>query len=164
MIYVFSFQLQVRDLEKLFILLVFGFFLWFSWKLWKEEKGGLRLSLALGLSAVFLLILYSMFIVPLRSYNWARKQLEDGQYYEIEGQVSNYHPSPSKAIWGHTWESFTIDGTEFVFSGTENYGYSVFQCDGGVLHEGQWLRIRYVEDPYYHERRICYIEEIPGKE
>ena len=160
LLYDFHFQLHLIDLGKLFILLVFGLFIWFAWKAWKEEKGWKRLTLSLALSAVFLTALYSMLIVPLRSYSWAKKQMETGQYGTIEGQVRDYQASPSKAIWGHSSDSFFVGDVEFVFCGDENYGYCVFQCDGGSIHEGQNLRIKYLEDPFYGERRICEIEEM----
>ena len=157
MLYSFSFEFHTSDVLKPFLLIVICVFIWFANK---SEKTFIRVALSLVLSVLLLLLIFSFFVIPINSYNWAKKQIENNQYQIVEGQVTKYNPSPTKAIWGHSSESFFINDTEFSFFGTENYGYSIFQCDGGVLYEGQQLRIKYLEDPYYNERRICYIEEL----
>ena len=49
----------------------------------------------------------------------------------------------------------------FCYYGTENYGYSKFLCNGGVVTgNGQKLRITYCENPFNGELVICYIEKL----
>ena len=157
MLYSFSFQIHPGDILRLIIPVFLGLLLYFTHGI---KRKGIRAASRILLSFTLLFAVYSLLVLPIRSYYWAKQQLDAGKGVVVQGAVYNYDPSPSKAIWGYGSESFEVANVVFRYDGTENYGYSVFQKDGGIISEGLYLQITYLEDPFYGENRICCIEEI----
>lgn len=84
----------------------------------------------------------------------------NGNYQTVEGYVENYTPMP---YGGHSEESFTINGVEFAYSDfIITQGYHNAASHGGVItHNGQHLKLGYVEPDASNGNIIVYIEELP---
>lgn len=104
----------------------------------------------LGISALWIGI-------SIVEHNAVTSQLSDGNYFEVVGPVENYSPMPWE---GHAKEYFTIDGVAFSYSDFGSVsGYHNAASRGGVVtHEGQYLKIQYVD--LEDQRVITYIAEV----
>ena len=88
-----------------------------------------------------------------------KERLDKGDVCIVEGEVNNF--VTESTLSGHCSESFEIADVFFCYYNTENYGYSTFLSDGGVvIGNGQKLRITYCEDPLTKDIVICRIEEM----
>ena len=88
--------------------------------------------------------------------------LKSGNYEIAEGYVENFVPMPKE---GHARESFDVDGVYFEYSENSSpFSYSQTSPYGGVIRNGQYLKIGYVYHPSYGNI-IVYIaeKEIPSK-
>ncbi len=157
MLYEFSFQFHFLDLFKI-LMFVLPICMCFFSNIFESKlirTGIILIALLMGT-----LILIVFFINPVCSYREIKKNINEGNISVVEGEVNNFE-TPVNAFVGHNSESFTVDGIEFCYYGTENYGYSKFLCDGGVITgNGQKLRITYCEDSFTGELVICCIEEM----
>lgn len=156
MLYEFGFQIHILDVFKVLIfILPFCMFLFSS--RFKKIIRLIIIALACFISIFFLIVFY---IQPICSYWEIKQNIATGDVYTIEGEVSNFE-TPEDSLGGHNSESFTIDNIEFCYYETENYGYSKFLCNGGIVTgNGQKLRITYCNDPLTDELVICYIEKL----
>ena len=155
MLYEFGYHLHTLDIFKvLFFILPFCLYLfskYFDTKI---------IRLIIVIFAVFLIVFFLVIfcVGPICSYMKIKQNIETGNINIVEGEVSEFH-TPESYFGGHDSESFTINNVNFCYYGTENYGYSKFLCNGGVVTgNGQKLRITYCNDPYSGELVICYIE------
>lgn len=124
-----------------------------------SEKAGQLVVRAVAL-IVGIIFLIAFYIQPLYSYWDIKQDISKGNVYTVEGEVTDFE-TPESSFGGHNSESFTIDDIKFCYYGTEDYGYSKFLCDGGVVTgDGQTLRIIYCNDPFTDEVVICYIERL----
>ena len=84
--------------------------------------------------------------------------MQDNDVKIVEGYVDQYHPMPSD---GHDTEHFNINGVYFEYSNYEIVnGYHDAASLGGVItHDGQHLKIKYIEDDSGNNV-ILYIEKI----
>ncbi len=156
MLYEFGYHFRLTDIFKLlyFVLPVVLFLSAAGF-----DKKIIRWSVTGFATLVMLFILYGFWIEPICSYLEIKQNIDEGELCVVEGEVNNFY-TPDKSWYGHDCESFTIDGVVFSYYGTENYGYSRFFCDGGVVTgNGQRLRISYWINPSTDEIVICYIEE-----
>lgn len=156
MLYEFGFQIHISDMVKVLIfILPFCMFLFSG--CFKKTIRLVIIALACFISIFFLIVFY---IKPICSYWEIKQNISKGYIYTVEGEVSNFE-TPEDILGGHDSESFTINNVRFCYYETENYGYSKFLCNGGVVTEnGQKLRITYCNDPLTDELVICYIEEL----
>lgn len=156
MLYEFGYQFHILDIFKvLFFILPFCLYIFSSCF---DNK---IIRLIIVVLALFLIIFFLvMFCVkPICSYMKIKQNIDTGNIYIVEGEVSDFN-TPESSFGGHDSESFTIDDVNFCYYGTENYGYSKFLCNGGVVTgNGQKLRITYCNDPFTDELVICYIEK-----
>ena len=153
MLYEFGFQIHLSDIFKVLIfILPVCMFLFSS----RFEKVIRLIIIALAcFVSVFVLIVF--YIQPICSYCEIKQNIARGDVYTVEGEVSDFE-TPEDSFGGHNSESFTINNVEFSYYGTENYGYSRFLCNGGVVTgNGQKLRITYCNDPLTDELVICSI-------
>ena len=157
MLYEFRYQFHLIDIFKvLFFILPFTLYL-FSSCFNKKILRSIIIVFAAFLLIFFLIIFC---IIPICSYIKIKQNIDKGNIYTVEGEVSNFD-TPENAFGGHDSESFTINNVNFCYYGTENYGYSKFLCNGGVITgNGQKLRIAYCEDPFNGELIICRIEKL----
>ena len=89
-------------------------------------------------------------------YNTCVKAYRSGDYEIVEGYVENYVPMPKE---GHALESFNVGDVYFEYSENSAVcGYSQTEPYGGVIRNGQYLKIGYVYHPSYGNI-IVYIEE-----
>lgn len=89
-------------------------------------------------------------------YNTCVKAYRSGDYEIVEGYVENYVPMPKG---GHALESFNVGDVYFEYSENSAVcGYSQTEPYGGVIRNGQYLKIGYVYHPSYGNI-IVYIEE-----
>lgn len=157
MLYEFGFQFHISDLVKVGIfVLPFCIYLFSS----IFESKVVRVSIITFALLISIFILVVFYIMPVCSYLEIKQNINKGNVFIVEGEVNNFE-TPTSSWGGHNSESFTIDGVEFCYFGTENYGYSQFLCDGGVITgNGQKLRITYCSDRFYDELVICRIKEL----
>lgn len=157
MLYEFGYQFHILDIFKvLFFILPFCLYLFsncFDAKIFR---------LICVIFAVFLLVFFLVMfcVMPICSYMKIKRNIDTGNIYIVEGEVSDFN-TPESSFGGHDSESFTINNVNFCYYGTENYGYSKFLCNGGVVTgNGQKLRITYCKDSFTDELVICYIENL----
>lgn len=156
MLYEFGYQFRVFDIVKILIfvlpLCLYMFSDSFDSKFLKRS-----LCVISGLLTVsFILVFY---ISPLYSFFKIKHNISAGNVLTVEGEVTDFC-SPEDPSAYHDSESFSINGVKFCYYGTENYGYSTFLHDGGIITgNGQNLRIIYCEDPFSGEFVICSIEQ-----
>lgn len=157
MLYEFGFQLHFSDVFKLlaFILPICLYLI----SCCLNNKIAKYIILVFSILFV-LLMLFVLIISPLYSYYQIKHYIEEDNLITIEGIVSQFE-SPENSTGGHNNESFAISGVEFTYYGNENYGYSTFLCDGGVIKgNGQKLKISYCYDPITKEKVICFIQQV----
>ncbi|MCM1364041.1 MAG: hypothetical protein NC122_03350 [Faecalibacterium sp.] len=106
-------------------------------------------------------ILFVLMVAGTLSENSEYKQrIKTDDVSIVEGYVENFHP---QSYEGHDDESFEIDGVQFVYS--DFYimnGYHKSASHGGVItHNGQYLKIKYIEEKLDGETNtvILYIAE-----
>ena len=157
LLYEFGYQIHLLDIFKiLFFTLPFCLFLFSSC----FDKKTIRLIIIFFASVLCVLFLITFFVRPIFSYLKIKQNISEGNIYAVEGEVKNFD-TPKDCFGGHDSESFVIDNVSFRYYGTENYGYSDFLCNGGVITgNGQKLRITYCKDPFTDELVICYIEKL----
>lgn len=89
-------------------------------------------------------------------YNTCVKAYKSGNYEIVEGYVENFVPMPKE---GHVQESFDVDGVHFEYSeNSVTCAYSQTEPYGGVIRNGQYLKIGYVDHTGYGNI-IVYIAE-----
>lgn len=161
MLYEFGYQFRLLDIFKvLFFILPFCLYMFSSC----FDKKIIRLIVIVFASLLSIFFLIIFFARPIFSYVEIKQNIDKGNVYIVEGEVSEFD-TPDNSFGGHDSESFTIDNVKFCYYETENYGYSKFLCNGGVVTgNGQKLRITYCKDPYTDEVVICYIEGTQGDE
>ncbi len=156
MLYEFGYQFHILDIFK-----VLCFALPFCIFLFSNCLDAKILRLICIVFAVLLIVFFLVmfFVMPIYSYTKIKQNIDTGNVYTVEGEVSNFS-TPENTFGGHDCEAFAINDVNFCYYGTENYGYSKFLCNGGVITgNGQKLRITYCEDPFNGELVICYIEK-----
>lgn len=157
MLYEFGFQLHISDLFKLlaFILPVCLYLFSGSLKIKIARYGVLTVTYILTFA-----ILAILFISPIYSYFKIKQYIKEDSLLTAKGEVCNFE-TPENSFGGHSSESFSVADVDFEYYGTENYGYSEFLCDGGLINgNGQKLKISYCYDPVTKERVICYISSL----
>lgn len=155
MLYEFGFQFHLLDLAKV-LFFVIPLVIWFFANSLDKKLFKILLSLLSFLFAAFILL--EVFIFPVISYFKIKQDLKEGFVYTVEGEVKNFS-SPESSFGGHNSESFSINDVDFIYFGTENYGYSRFACNHGVITgNGQNLKITYVKSRFDDELVICKIE------
>jgi hypothetical protein len=89
--------------------------------------------------------------------NKARRLLQTGNYFTVEGRPENYHPMPKE---GHDNERFDMDGVHFGYSDyTMNAaGYNHAASLGGVITPGNYYRLAYYKTIDIDSNRILKIE------
>lgn len=156
MLYEFAFQFHLCDIFKLlsFIFPICLFLLSSCFESKIAKCITILLSVLLALVLIVVLIIF-----PLYSYFQIKHYIKDDKLLTVEGIISDFE-SPENSITDHNSESFSINGVNFIYYGNENYGYSTFLWDGGVIKgNGQKLKISYCYDPITKEKVICYIEK-----
>lgn len=155
-LYEFGFHLHLLDLTKILV-----FILPFSIYLFTSTSANVVVRVVGRFLAAFISVsvFIILFIGPIYAFSKIKGSINEGNFCVVEGEVCNFK-TPENAFGGHESESFTINGKNFCYYGTENYGYAKFLCNGGVITgNGQKLRITYCNDPFTGEVVICYIEE-----
>lgn len=156
MLYEFGFQLHFSDIFKLlaFILPICLYLI----SCCLNNKIAKYIVLLFSILCV-LLIFFILIIFPLYSYHQIKNHIKEDNLITVEGSVSQFE-SPEHSTGGHNSESFSINGVDFIYYGNENYGYSTFLCDGGIIKgNGQELKISYCYDPITKEKVICFIQQ-----
>lgn len=159
MLYEFGFNFNnCKVLFILFWMLFSGFLCYLL--LLQVEKKLIRILIIFLEFCVITFIFDTFLIFPIKGYLGVKEKYDLGECEVVCGVVTNFD-SPETSLYGHASESFTINGITFEYMNNE-YGYSTFKCDGGVVtHEGQKLKITYCNDPYSaYGIVICSIEEI----
>jgi len=79
-----------------------------------------------------------------QAYVYKRNLAQSPSTPMVEGVVEHFKPKPS--LWrGSPPESFTVQGVPFVYSpGEISGGFQKTVANGGPIHEGLLVRIRYV--------------------
>lgn len=157
MLYEFGYQFHIIDIFK-----VLCFILPFSLYMFSNciDKKIVRFIIILCSVVLSIFIIFVFMIGPILSYWEIKQNIDNGSIYVVEGEVTNFE-SPETPVCGHDSESFTIGNVNFCYYGTENYGYSKFLRNGGVITgNGQKLRITYCNDPFTNELVICSIQRI----
>ncbi len=101
----------------------------------------------LGIALFFLIITLYLPYANLSSNlelrdNYDRYQAGECAY--VEGVITDFHPMPEEL---HGVESFTVDGVCFAYGAEKSpYYYSLCPKDGGLLKDGQEVRIWYFPD------------------
>ena len=158
MLYEFGFNF--KNYELLFALFWISCSVFFCYLLiLRFDKKIIRILIIFIETCLIALVGSSLLIDPIKGYFWVKEKYELGECEVVCGAVADFD-SPETSIYGHVSESFTINGITFEYMDNE-YGYSTFKCDGGVItHEGQKLKITYCNDPYSTYLVICAIEEV----
>ncbi len=138
-----------------FIILLAGGIFLPKIKHFKENKKLLRLSKALpnalAVCTVIITLVWAVFEVT--EYKTLMTSVTEETMLCAEGTVTDYKFGEN----GN--ETFSIGETEFeIIPDKFNYGYNVSANDGGVIKEGEKLKIGYVD--YKGEKKIVYIEKI----
>jgi hypothetical protein len=99
-----------------------------------------------GILFFTLAVLISALVIPsqIGEYLKTKSIYTAKKYKTVEGLVQNYHPMPSS---GHDTERFVVDGVPFEFSDFDltDYGYKNAASKGGVIKEGLYVRIGYIQ-------------------
>lgn len=157
MLYEFGLQFHFFDLFKLLIF-VLPICLYLLSGAFDNKISKYMMFTISGISALLILII--LFVAPLYTYIEIKQYIKDDSLLTVEGEVTDFE-SPENSFGGHNSESFKISGIDFIYYGNENYGYSNFLCDGGVIKgNGQKLKISYCYDPITKEKVICYIQSM----
>lgn len=106
--------------------------------------------ISIGFLNVFLLRQFT------NRYN-ARKVLESGNFFVVEGKPQNYHPMPRA---GHDTERFDIQNIHFGYSDYNAYapGYHNAASLGGVITPKNYYRFTYYKIRDIDSNRIIKIE------
>ncbi len=155
MLYEFGFRLHFSDFFKLLIfILPICLYLWSSNF---DKKLAHYITLIASFISAFVIAVV-LIIRPLYSYFVIKQDIKQNGLFIVEGEISDFETQKS-SYGGHNSESFKINGVDFIYYGDENFGYSKFLCDGGVIKgNGQKLKISYCYDPITKEKVICYIQ------
>ena len=157
MLYEFGFQIHLIDIFKALILVLPFCIYAFGSTIENKIIYFITVIFAIVIATV---IVYILYVAPICSYWKIKQYVNEGKTSVVEGEVSNFE-SPASSWGGHDSESFTINDVEFCYYGKENYGYTKFLCDGGVVTgNGQKLRITYCKDPFTNKLVICSIQEV----
>ena len=92
-------------------------------------------------------------------YTALKTRYEAGDYLTAEGIVEDLTTTEYPHKGG---DSFTVDGVSFAYTDTDLtlHGYRREAQNGGIItHEGQYLVIRYIPDPYTETNHIVYMAE-----
>lgn len=157
MLYEFGFNFRLIDLTKMlhFVLPVCVYL--FSTSL---DSRRIRLGLTVIAIVLAMAIAAVTFFIPLYSYVYIKEQISAGNVELVEGEITDFY-SPEQSFMGHEGESFSINGINFCYFGTEAFGYATFLCDGGVIYgNGQKVKITYCTNPFTFEKVICSIESL----
>lgn len=156
-LYEFRFHFHLSDIFKILIFVLPICIYLFSGTFEKKIAQFFTKAFAVVISTVILVIFFAR---PIYSYWKIKQYVAENSVLVVQGEVSNFE-TPTNSFGRHDSESFTISDVEFCYYGIENYGYSLFLCNGGVVTgNGQKLRITYCEDPFTSELVICRIEKI----
>lgn len=157
MLYEFRFNFRLIDLTKMLIFVLPVCVYLFSTSL---DSRRIRLSLTVIAIVLALAIAVVTFYIPLYSYAYIKEQINAGNVELVEGEITDFY-SPEQSFMGHESESFSVNGINFGYFGTEAFGYATFLCDGGVIHgNGQKVKITYCTNPFTFEKVICSIESL----
>ncbi len=157
MLYEFDFQLHISDMFQLLTFILPICLYMFSGCF--KNRIARYTTITLSLLSAFLILTF-LFILPIYSFLEIKQEIKENKLLSVSGEVTEFE-SPESSFGGHNSESFKIDGVEFAYYGNENYGYSDFLCDGGVIKgNGQELNILYCYDPITEEKVICYIKAL----
>ena len=103
-------------------------------------KKGVAIS-CLGFSIVWTSV---AFFTTYSQYRSLITALETGSYKTAEGVVKDFVPMDYS---GHSYESFTVDGTAFQYSDYDvTAGFNQTQSHGGPMREGLKVRITHVDN------------------
>lgn len=87
----------------------------------------------------------------------------NGEYYFVEGSVTNFEPL---AAHGNGTECFEVDGVKFSYSraAIEYVGYNKVFGEGGYIRKnGQNARIRYFYDETYDRNIILKLDVLKNE-
>ena len=115
-----------------------------------------------GTLCIFLFL--TIFVGVLLEHKDYVELIDNNEVCVIEGYVEEYHPMPYE---GHDTEHFEIDGVYFEYSDYNMVnGYNISASHGGVVtHNGQHLRIKYIQNEYdgVTNNVIIYIAQIENE-
>ena len=120
---------------------------------WKYNSIGGRMGMCIA--GAFLLFIISVTLVKYCSTQLIWDSYKNNDYQIVEGTIENYEVGSDEKI--SFPDRFSIEGTEFIISNHQSfgYGYSLRHCDGGVLCNGLRCAIYYI--PYGSENVIMKI-------
>ena len=121
---------------------------------WKKSSFSFRAFFSFV--ALFLLICtLSVSITYIKDYANVFLPYKKGNYYEVEGYVSNYKTELINQIYQ---DSFEIDHVKFKLPTASSFGYTLTKSEGGIIHDGLHLIIKYRF--FRFENVILEIEEV----
>ena len=140
------------------------------WKAVKEEGWGifrkeklliLPLLFAIVLSYATVTIAYTGIDDVIAGHSLYNRY-KDGKCDYVEGYITDFHPMPKE---GHDDERFKVNGVAFSYGGglPSEYYYNTCKKDGGVLEEGLYVRLWYLNFDHGTEYPISYIMRIDVK-
>ena len=109
------------------------------------------------LEKVVLLFIVIFIIGMIGEYYDVVVKYKTGHYIEIEGVVEDYSFTP-----GREGTTFTVGGVEFCCPSSD-WGYHPTNEDNRAIKDGQYLKIRYIEDEV-QKHVIVYIEQLSQEE
>ena len=87
--------------------------------------------------------------------------LASGKLRVVEGCVTDFrtHAEPRAARNSFPDEEWRVQGRAFGYKDTnERPGYNKIEALGGVVHQGQYLRVSYLISPIYRRQEIMKLE------
>lgn len=119
----------------------------------KGQKAGILILL----EKVVLFFIVIFIIGMIGEYCDVVVKYKTGNYVEIEGVVEDYSFVP-----GREGTTFTVDGVEFHCPSSD-WGYHPTNEDNGAIKDGEYLKIRYIDDEV-QGNVIVYIEQLRQEE
>ena len=156
-LYEVHYQLRLANLIPVFIIIFLILYI-------KRQsvRRVIKTSLCAAGIVIMALLLVGLIEVDIVNNSKLVRAYKRSEYKTVQGYVENFVPESPQ---GHDFESFEIDNVCFRYSNNcLSSGYCITKSHGGVLHHnGQYLKIGYVETNTVYGNIIVYIEEIPSK-
>ncbi len=83
------------------------------------------------------------FIGTFTDYVYHSQKMKNNETLYVEGIVTNFKPMPTG---GRSEETFTVSGVSFSFANLPMSGYNVVKYKGGVIKNGLYVKIWYVDN------------------
>lgn len=123
----------------------------------KRVMNGKKSGILSILEKIVLLFIIALIIGMIGEYSDVVVKYKSGRYIEIEGVVENY-----SFVSGREGTTFTVDGVEFHCPSSD-WGYQPTDDDNKSIKDGQYLKIRYIDDEV-QGNVIVYIEQLRQEE